>query len=275
MEEIMPDPAILGTVKTIAARIVEDNCPGYAAQMAYFFILSLFPFLLFLMTLLAYLPVKNLRDVIIESLRKVLPREALTLVEDNVQALVGEQKGGLLSFGILFAIWTSASGMTSIMDALNRVNRVKETRGFLMVQIEGVAMVIGFSLFIITASVLLIFGPKIIEAVAGRVKLDSWGLMLIRILRWPVALACAAITVSGIYWFGPAAVHEWHPVSWGSAFAVIAWVAASLGFSTYVNRFGTYNKTYGSIGAVIVLLSWLYISALVLLIGAEIDTVVY
>src|ERR671915_65407 len=147
------------SVKDLARRVVhevqEDDCFGRAAQLAYYFLFALFPFFLVLITLLGYLPVPNLMDRLMEMLAQMLPGEALQLVQDNLHELVTSQQGGLLSFGILAALWTSSSAVTAIMDALNRAYDVEEGRPVWKVRGTAILLTIGLSLFIIVSLVLL------------------------------------------------------------------------------------------------------------------------
>ena len=253
------------------AEIRDDDCLGRAAQLAYYFLFALFPFFLFLTTLLGYLPIPDLLDRLLEMLGQMLPAEGLRLVQDNIRQLVTGQRGGLLSFGILAALWTSSSALTAIIDSLNRAYDVEEGRPFWKVRLIAMGITIGLSTFIVGALVLLTFGPQLGRWVAdlvglGRVFEVTWNLV-----RWPVILGLLVVAIALLYYFAPDVEQEWMWITPGSACAVLGWLLASLGFAFYVNRFGSYNATYGSIGAVIVLLTWMYVTGLFILIGGEIN----
>jgi membrane protein len=264
----------IGT-KALARRVIheiqEDDCFGRAAQLAYYFLFALFPFFLFLTTLLGYLPISGLLDRIMEVLAPLLPGDAFRLVRDNLQQLLTGERGGLLSFGILAALWTSSSALTAIIDGLNRAYDVAESRPFWKVRLIAIVLTVGLSAFIVVALVLLTFGPPLGRWIADLVGLGEAFTVAWNILRWPAIVGLLIIAMATLYYVGPDAEQEWHWITPGSAFAVIGWLLTSLGFSFYVNNFGSYNATYGSIGAVIVLLTWMYLSGLLVLIGGEIN----
>jgi membrane protein len=257
--------------RRVIAEIRDDDCLGRAAQLAYYFLFALFPFFLFLTTLLGYLPIPDLLDRLLETLGQMLPGDALRLVEDNVRQLVTGQRGGLLSFGILAALWTSSSALTAIIDSLNRAYDVEEGRPFWKVRLIAMGITVGLSAFIVVALVLLTFGPQLGGWVAdlvglGRVFEVTWNLV-----RWPVIVGLLVVAIALLYYVAPDVEQSWTWITPGSACAVLGWLLASLSFAFYVNRFGSYNATYGSIGAVIVLLTWMYVTGLFVLIGGEIN----
>jgi membrane protein len=257
--------------KSVWREVRDDNCMGQAAQLAFYLIFSAFPFLLFLATLLGYIPIPNLMDRIMEYLAPLLPGEAANLIRDNVRQLVTDQKGGLLSLGIGTALWTSSSAFVAIMDNLNRAYDVEEGRAFWKVRGIAILMTLGINVFIVLSMVLLIFGPQIGGWIASQVGLGAVFETTWNILRWPVIVLLLILAMALIYYFAPDVEQKWKWITPGSIFAVIVTIAASLGFSFYVNNFGSYNKTYGSIGTIIVLLTWLYIVGFVILVGGEIN----
>jgi membrane protein len=276
-----PDPRLspwkLGGLgaKELARRVVhevqKDECLGRAAQLAYYFLFALFPFLLFLTTLLGYLPIPDLLDRLLASLGPMLPGEAFQLVQDNIRQLVTGQRGGLLSFGILAALWTSSTALTAIIDSLNRAYDVEEGRPFWKVRLIAVGLTVGLSVFTVVALVLLTFGPQIGGRLADLVGLGRVFELTWNLLRWPVIVGLLILAMAMLYYFAPNVEQEWQWITPGSTLAVLGWLLASLGFAFYVNRFGSYNATYGSIGAVIVLLTWMYVTGLFVLIGGEIN----
>lgn len=147
--------------KRVWHQVQDDNCMGQGAQLAFYLIFAAFPFLLFLATLLGYIPIPNLMDRIMEYLTMLMPGEAVNLVRDNVSQLVTDQKGGLLSLSIIAALWTSSSAFVAIMDSLNRAYGVQEGRPFWKVRGIAILMTVGISAFIAVSMVLLIFGPQI------------------------------------------------------------------------------------------------------------------
>jgi membrane protein len=258
--------------KRVWGEVQEDNSLGYAAQLAYYFLFALFPFMIFLMTLVGYLPIPNLMEQIMGLLGRILPQEALGLVRDNVNEVVSNQRGGLLSFGILLALWSSSNAVTAVMDAFNRTYDVQEGRPFWKVRLIAIALTIGIALFITVSMVLLIFGPQIGVWVANQFGLGRLFEIAWNILRWPMIVALIIVATAALYYFAPDVEQEWKWLTPGSCIAVILIILTSLGFSYYVNNFGSYGETYGSIGAVIVLLTWMYLCGFFLLLGGEINS---
>ena len=262
---------ITGLATRVVKEVREDDCLGGAAQLAYYLLFAVFPFVLFLTALLGYLPIPNLMERLLAALATLLPGEVVTLLQDHVRRLVTEQKGGVLSFGILAALWASSSAVVAIIDALNRAYDVQEGRPWWKVRGVALLLTIGLSLFIVAAMVLLIFGPQLGDWLAALVGLGKVFELLWNILRWPVSAGMLIVAMAVVYYYAPDVEQQWKWITPGAVFAVLATIVASLGFSVYVSQFGSYNKTYGSIGAVIVFLTWLYLTGLCLLIGGEIN----
>jgi membrane protein len=257
--------------RRVIAEVQHDNCFGRAAQLAYYFLFALFPFFLFLATLLAYLPIPDLLERLTELLAQMLPGGALQLVRDDVRELVTRQRGGLLSFGFLVALWSSSSAIAAVMDSLNRAYDVEERRPFWKVRGIAILLTIGLSVFMLVAIVLLTFWPQIGGWIADQVGLGRLFEVAWNILRWPVIVLFMSVAIAILYYFAPDVEQQWKWITPGSICAVVGWILVSLGFSFYVNQFGSYNATYGSIGTVIVLLTWMYLSGFLLLLGGEIN----
>jgi membrane protein len=263
--------SITELVRRVWREVQDDNCTGQAAQLAYYLIFAVFPFLLFLTTLLGYLPIPNLMERMMAYMARLLPGETVTLLQDTIRQLVTNQKGGLLSFGILATLWSASSAVTAVTDALNRTYDVREGRPFWKVRGVAILLTIGFSVFIVSSMVLLIFGPQLGGWIAALIGLGTAFEVAWNILRWPVIVCLLTIAMACIYYFAPDVEQQWKWITPGAVFAVLVTLAVSLGFSFYVNNFGSYNKTYGSIGAVIVFLTWLYLSGFVMVVGGEIN----
>ncbi len=237
-----------------------------SAALSYYFIFALFPSLLFLTALLALLPVPHLLDRLMAYVSDVLPGDAGLLVQKTLgQALQGAHVG-LLSVGALTALWAASSGMTSIMAALN-----VEPRAWWRERVLAIGLTIVFSLLAVLALVLLMFGQNLGEAIADR---TGWGMsfrITWQLVRWPTAMALGMAAISLVYRLAPAANQPWAWVTPGAAFAVVAWAIMSVALRFYVGYFANYNATYGSIAGVILLMLWLYLSGVVLLVGAAIN----
>ena len=256
-------------IKRVAKSIYADNVIGRAAQLAYYFLFALFPFLLFLTTLLGFLPLAM--DEIMGLLADLMPPELISLVQDNVRTLVVQQRGELMFFGILTALWTTSSAVTAIMNNLNHSYGVEEGRPLWKVWGIALLLVLGLSGLLMASIALLIFGPQIGGLLAHYVGLGAAFEIIWNFVRWPIILAFLIFAMANIYYFAPDVEQNWKWITPGSVFAILAWILVSLGFSYYVSQFGSYNKIYGSIGTFIVLMTWMYLMGFVILVGGTIN----
>jgi membrane protein len=263
------------TVRELAARVWrelgDDEVLDRAAALSYFFVFALFPMLLVLTTLFGLVPGSPLVDHFMSYLAGTLPPDAFSMVSRVLAEVQRGAHGGLLSLGAVGALWAASSGMSSIMTALDAVWGVPESRSWWKRRLLALGLTGGFALFIVTGLLLLVLGPEIAAGVAQAVGLGEAFTTTWNVLRWPVAVALVLVGVGLIYALAPASRPRWRGVTPGSVVAVAGWLAAAAGLRLYVARLADYNATYGSIGGAILLLFWLYLTALVLLVGAEID----
>jgi len=187
---------------------------------------------------------------------------------------VTTQHGGLLSFGIFAALWTAASAIRVIIETVNRAYGVQDGRPFWKVWGIALLFTIGLPLFILVSMSLVVFGPQIGGWMAAQIGLGALFQGLWNVLRWLVSLVLLLVAMAPVYAWAPDVAHAWRWITPGSVFAILATLLTSLGFSYYVTHFGSYDATYGSIGAVIVLLTWMYLTGLFLLVGGEINAAI-
>lgn len=251
----------------------EDDMSTYASALAYRAIFSLFPFLLFLIAMLGMLNLQAFFTWLREQVSLVLPPDALDLVNPVIDQMQ-DQKSGLLSVGILVALWSASTGIRSLMNAMNKAYDVNEGRPTWKLMLLSVVYTIGLAVILLATAGLMITGPQVMEWLAGQVGLKEVVVVLWTWLRWPVIVILMMLVVAMLYYVTPDVEQEFRFITPGSVLAVIVWIAASVGFGIYVQNFGNYDATYGSIGAVIVLLLYFYISAAVLLFGAEMNAVI-
>jgi len=206
-------------------------------------------------------------------LRNVLPEDALSMVERFLTQVAEGSGANILSLGALGALWASSSGVTAIMDALNVVFGVKEDRRpFWRVRLTALVLTIGLAGFVILSMALVLYGPTIGRWIANLFGLGVAFTWLWNVLQWPIIVGLMLVVVAAIYHICPDIREKrWHWITPGSVFAVCMWLVVSLGFKAYVDNFGDYNKVYGSIAGVIVLMLWFYWSGMVLLLGGEIN----
>ncbi len=263
--------AIVIFIKKMSNNEILDRTNG----VAYSFTVAIFPGIIFLFTLTPY--IQNFfpeitNDDIIHFLENLLPENLYLAAEATVTDIIGKQRGGLLSFNFLLTLFLATNGMTSLMSAFNACYKTTETRGFVKMRIVATGLLFILALSIIVAIGLLVVGQQLLEITHISENIESIiSLDTVLILRVIVLYISFQISISSIYYFAPAVHERWHFFSIGSVFAAIACILSSVGFSYYVNNFGTYNKLYGSIGVIIVLMLWLYMLSLILLVGFEMN----
>jgi membrane protein len=250
--------------------INDDNCMGLAAQLAYYFILALFPALIVVVAIASFFPRSTLQEVL-SVLAPFTPPEALALIRTQLDAIVAAEQSSLLTFGVLGALWSSSAALTAIIDTLNRAYDIDETRPWWKVRLLAIGLTVGLAVFILTAFALVVAGPEVAHALADRLGLASAVATAWTIVQWPIVFALVAFGVALTYYFAPDADQDWAFITPGSTLATVLWLLASLGFRFYVQNFSDYNATYGALGAAVLLLLWLYVSGLAVLVGAELN----
>jgi membrane protein len=249
--------------------VSEDNISNGAAALAFYLILAIFPAMIFLLSLLPYLPIANLDRAMMDFLRQALPSEAANMFTGVVESIVSSRRGGLLSFGLVATLWAASSGIYAIMQQLNITYDVKESRSLLKVRGLALLLMLIFGGLMIGAFALVVLGGEVQGWLAANL---GWGQALrsaFALLRWIVIALMITLAFATVYYLGPDVEQEFKFITPGSVFGTVVIVAATLLFNWYVANFANYSATYGSIGAVIILMMWLYISGFVLLLGAE------
>ncbi|MBV5825801.1 YihY/virulence factor BrkB family protein [Pseudomonas aeruginosa] len=264
---------LFGLVKRTVNEFLEDDMPTYASALAYQMLFSLFPFLLVLITLVGYPHLPEFFAWLREQAALLLPPEAMDQVNPVIDQLQ-QQKGGLLSIGIAVALWTSSAGIRSMMIALNAAYDVKESRPVWKRFSLSILYTLGIALLLLVAAGLMVTGPQVIAWIAGLVGLEQYLVTLWTWLRWPLAVFLLMLAVALFYYLVPDVEQRFRFITPGSVLSVIAWIAASLAYGFYVKNFANYNAMYGSIGAIIILLLYFYLSAAVVLFGAELNAVI-
>lgn len=250
-----------------------DDMMTHACALAYEALFSVFPFILFLIALLGFLDLSSFFEWLHERAQLVLPQEAMQPVDAVIDELQ-RKNAGLLSFGMIMALWTASVAMRATMHALNAAHGVTEGRPAWVRFPLSMVYTIGIAAMLIAAGILLVAGPRAMQWVAHRAGLEQLFVILWAWLRWPAAVLLMTLAVAVIYHVAPDVKQEFHFITPGAALAVIAWLLASWGFNVYVSNFGDYSAVYGGIGAIIVLLLYFFISASILLFGAELNTVI-
>lgn len=258
-------------------QIWEDDVFGRCGELAYVFLFSVFPLLLFLTTLLGYLAgaSSGLRTTLFDYLGRVSPsRDVAALLQNTLADITAARGGAKLSLSLLAALWLASNGILGVGRSLNTACGFKETRPWWWRRLIAVALTVAFSILIVCGLGLIFYGGIVGEALAGRLGMDHLFTLSWRLLRWPVALLFVILSFDMVYNYAPN-LRGAYPRHWGTPGAVTAvglWLAASLGYQRYLAYFKSYATAYGSIGAVILLLSWFYLTAFALLMGGEVNS---
>jgi membrane protein len=252
------------------ARFFRDDMTTYAAALAYRVLFSIFPFLIFLTALLGVLGAPQLFEWMRLQAAYVLPGEAMDLV-NSVLAELQTTEPGIMSAAVALALWSASLAVVGTMDALNVVYEVRERRAMWKRLLVSIFYTVALALMLIVAAAMMVTGPAFLEWLTRYAGLDWMFIAVWAWLRWPIAALVLMFVVSLVYYAAPNVKQPFRFITPGAVIAVVAWIAASLGFAFYVQNFASYSKTYGSIGAVIVLLFYFFLSAAVMLFGAEVN----
>lgn len=253
----------------------EDDVFGRAAQLSYYFLLALFPLLLFLMTLLGIFADagSELRKSLLSYLGQVMPASATELVQKTLAEVSDSAGGGKLSFGALAALWAASNGMGAISETLNIAYNVKETRSWWKVRLVNVGLTIGLAVLIISALALTLYGHRIADSIAASYGLSAAFTITWKIAQWPIILFFILLAFNLIYFFAPDLKNQsWKWVTPGAAIGVVLWLLVSFAFRLYLNFFNSYSATYGSLGALIIMMLWFYLTGLAILAGGEVNS---
>jgi membrane protein len=251
--------------------IGDDNVFNGAAALGFYLTLAIFPAIILLMTIIPYLPIERVDEAIMDLLGQALPAQAFDMVAGVVTEVTGDRRGGLLSFSLLGTLWAASSGMYAIMQQLNITYDVKEARSFMHARATALMLSLLFGLLVLGAFSLIVLGGVIEDWLGSRLGFTGALLTFFAVFRWVVIVLALLLGFAMIYRYGPNVQQKFSFITPGSVFGVTLLIIVSLGFAIYTRNFADYSATYGSIGAVIILMLWLYIAGLVILIGSEIN----
>lgn len=258
-------------LRRTVSEAIDDDCMGMAAQLSYYFCLSLFPALLFLLALSSFFSLNLLTDDVAAALGSVVSSEILTLIQNQMQRLANDDNSGLLTIGVIGALWGSSSALVAIVSAINRAYDLPETRPWWRVRLTALALTVSLALLILTAAGLIVTGPRVVEwlGLPGDSALSGWAWA---IARGVLSFALVAFAIGLVYNYAPDADQDWLWVTPGAVVATGLWLVSSIAFKFYVANFTNYEASYGAVGAMLLLLLWLYVSSLGLLAGAELNS---
>jgi membrane protein len=264
---------ILKTAVINAVRDVDKNhTMAFAAALSYYFVLSLFPLLIFLAAVVGYLPIPGLFDHILGVLARVVPADSMGLVRKIVADVILSQHGGLLTFGIVFTIWSASGGFSGMIEALNVAYDVPETRPYWRTRSLAVVLTLVIGSLLIIALGVLVVGPQFGGWLAGKMELGPVFVAVWPYVRWGVSIAFTVLAVESLYYLAPNVRQRFWLTLPGAVIAVAGWIGLSHLLGIYFRHFANYSKTYGVLGAAIALSVWFYWTSLVMLIGAEFNS---
>ena len=257
-------------IRGLVLHIARDGLSTLAAALSYYFFFALFPFVLFLLALITFLPgVEGLQNWLLQWTAQVVPVQAYDTLAGVINGLLSQPRGGILSLGAVLALWSASSAFAGLMSALNVAYGVRERRPWWKVRLLAIGLTVALSFFMILAFVLAVGSGPLAAWLAG--VLGPLGALALLLLNWLAVLAAITLVIASVYHFCPDVDFPWRWFSPGSVLFTLGFGGATMAFSYYVSRFGSFDKTYGSLGAVIILLLWMYLLALFVLLGGEIN----
>jgi membrane protein len=257
--------------------INKNDLINRAYELAFNFLFAVFPLLLFLVALLGFFASEGtaLRNNLLLYFQLMLPPDASHLVARTMRETTRNASSGKMTFGLLFALYSGTAGMTQLTSTLNAAYEVRETRSWIRVHLISLALTLVMSVLMIAALLLVLFGGEAARWIGHSFGLGTLVYALIKIFQWAVALCLVILAFALIYYFAPDVDGQrWYWITPGSMIAVLLWAIASAGFRAYLHFFNTYSATYGSLGAVIILMLWFYVTGLAMLIGGEINATI-
>ena len=265
-------------LKRLAKEVQEDHLAAFAGNLTYKGLFALFPFLIFLLSLLGLFGAPDLLKSLIDQARGVLPQGAVAFLEDQLLGIAGSRAQGAFTVGavvsILLALWGVSGAFRSVMEAMNVMYEIEEARPFWKQALISVLLSLGVAALLIVALVLVVFGPEIGRAVADVVGLGSVFEVVWNIVQWPVLVFFVVFAFALVYYYAPDVEQRFRWISPGSIVAVLLWLIFSLLFSIYVERSGSFNATYGTFAGIVILMLYIYYSAFIVLVGAQLNQVI-
>ncbi len=256
-------------IKMLYSRLEEHEISALGAQIAYYLIFSFFPFLILLMTVMGNSEVS--KNAVLQGLKLILPESAFDLVKSNIIILVGAGNFKLMSLGFIAILWVASNGVGAIIRGLNKAYGEQEIRAFWVVKGEAILFTMALAFILLLSFILLIFGEHIGNYFLNLLRLRRIFFIVWDFTRYLFMIFVMGITFTILYYHAPNRKLMLKEVVPGAIFATLGWILSSLAFAYYVNNFSDYSRTYGAIGGIIVLLVWLFISAVIVLVGGELN----
>lgn len=259
-------------IKNALMDVDRNHTMAFAAGLSYYFLLSLFPALIALSAVVGFLPVPDLFSQILVLMSRYVPADSMGMVRYVVHDVISPHRGALLSFGLIGTLWSSSSGFAGMIEALNVAYNVPETRPFW--KTRGLAIIMTFMVggLLLVALAMMLLGPRFGEWLAGMLHMSFVWARIWPVLRWVVSGTFIVMAVESMYFLAPNVKQNFGHTLGGAVFAVVTWLGLSFALGIYFQRFANFNRTYGALGGMIALMTWLYWSSFVILLGAEINS---
>jgi membrane protein len=262
----------LGILRNAIVDANRNHAMSFAAGLSYYFVLSLFPALIAISAVVGFLPIPDLFNQVLTLMARFVPADSMGVVRQIVHDVITPHRGALLSFGLLGTLWTASSGFSGMIEALNVAYNVPETRPYW--KTRGLAFVLTFVIggLLLVALGMMLVGPRFGEWMAGVLHLNFLWARIWPVVRWAVSGSFIVVAVETMYFMAPNVKQRFSHTLAGAVFAVVTWLLLSFTLGIYFQRFANFNKTYGALGGAIALMTWLYWSSFVILLGAEINS---
>ncbi|MFD1019782.1 YihY/virulence factor BrkB family protein [Thalassobacillus hwangdonensis] len=257
--------------KELQQEFQKDNVPLLGAAQAYYYLLAIFPMLILIISVLPYLNFET--QEVMEFVEQAIPGETADLFKENIVSIVQDPKGGLLTIGILGTLWSASGGINAFIKASNIAYNVDEERSFIKVRLISIALTLGMIVAIVVALVLPVFGDVLIEFLQNTLYLPEQTLILFQVLRWAIGILVMTGVLIALYRYAPCKHLPIKDILPGALTTAVLWQLISLVFSFYVSNFANYSATYGSLGGIIILMLWFFLTGIILMVGAEVNVI--
>jgi membrane protein len=272
MEQCRKRKKVYICTKELVMRFIRDDVSGLSAQLAYYFLLAIFPFFIFAFTLIGYLPIST--ENALSFIEKIAPHKVMDLLRANVHGYLNVRRGWLLFISLLGTLWSASSGIHAIIAALNKAYNVPQERSYISARLMAILFTFAMVLAFLLTLLLPVFGKTIEVFASSYFNIPYTVLVGWRFLRWVVTFAFLIIIFALLYYFAPNRPLEWKKILIGAVFAAVGWLIVSYGFAYYVNHFTSFTLAYGSLGGVIILMIWFYLSAMIIILGGQLNAII-
>jgi membrane protein len=256
-------------IHRIWRNVVWHDCFGKAAELGFYFLLALFPLLIFLLSLISFM--RGAEEIIISWLGTLMPQDSMGMINKWIKNFLSRRSGGLLSFSLIFSLWSASQGVRALLVALNRAYEVEEGRPFWKSELLALAITLALCLLVIGGVVLITFGDPLLRSFGNLLGLEIGAGSLWSVLNYSTGMAMLILGMGFVYFFAPNVQQDLRQIAPGTLFAVTAFIIVSYLFSLYLRYAPSYQAVYGSLGAVIILMLWLYLMAFIMYLGGEIN----